>query len=176
MIEMQQNNPLHGLKLELLLSELVDFYGWKILYAALKLECFNTKPTLESSLKFLKKTEWAREKLENFYLYRFKRMPKASAAQYELKPRERGFAAGIVPRNPMVLTLESIAQMQAKASADYEALSGFNKSGANKLNRGDSGFNKPGGQHSSASGSRPGSEGRKPSTDPRDPWGTKGGA
>ncbi|MGL4713046.1 MAG: VF530 family DNA-binding protein, partial [Shewanella sp.] len=121
MIEEQQNNPLHGLKLETMITELVDFYGWKILYAALKLGCFNTNPTIEACIIFLKKTEWAREKVENFHLYRFKRMPKAVGDQFDLKPRERGFAAGIAPRKPMELTIESIAEMQAKASAEYDA-------------------------------------------------------
>lgn len=77
-IELQQNNPLHGLKLETMLQELVDFYGWDILDTAMRFNCFNTKPSIASSVKYLKKTEWAREKLENFYLYRFKRMPRAS--------------------------------------------------------------------------------------------------
>ncbi|MBV7317305.1 VF530 family DNA-binding protein [Shewanella sp. NIFS-20-20] len=126
MIELQQNNPLHGLKLEVLLTEVVDFYGWPILYAALKLQCFKTNPSIESSVKFLKKTEWAREKLENFYLYRFKRMPRPTAAQYVLKPRERGFMDGVIPKPALPLTLEKIAEMQAKAEADYQA-NGRNK-------------------------------------------------
>ncbi|MGL4473893.1 MAG: VF530 family DNA-binding protein, partial [Shewanella sp.] len=115
MIEQQQNNPLHGLKLEVLLTEVVDFYGWPILYAAVKLQCFKANPSIESSVKFLKKTEWAREKLENFYLYRFRRMPRPSAAQYVLKPRERGFVDGVIPKPALPLTFEMIAEMQAKA-------------------------------------------------------------
>lgn len=62
---------------------------------------------MKRALSFLK-TEWARERVESFYLYRFKRMPKGSAAQFELKPRERGFADGIVPRKPEALTIELI--------------------------------------------------------------------
>lgn len=69
-IELQKNNPLHGLKLETLLQELVDFYGWDILDTAMRFNCFHTKPSIASSVKYLNKTEWAREKLENFYLYR----------------------------------------------------------------------------------------------------------
>ena len=83
-IELQQNNPLHGLKLEILLQELVDFYGWEILDTAMRLNCFNTNPSIASSVKYLKKTEWAREKLENFYLYRFKRMPRASNLEFDI--------------------------------------------------------------------------------------------
>jgi uncharacterized protein (DUF2132 family) len=117
----QRNNPLHGLKAETMMAELVKFYGWDILYAAIGLKCFQTNPTIPSCLTFLKKTEWARLKVENFYLYRFKRMPKASAEQFELKPRERGFANGIVPKEPMPLTVEQIAEMKAQSEKDHKA-------------------------------------------------------
>jgi uncharacterized protein (DUF2132 family) len=122
MVELQQNNPLHGLKSETMVSELVAFYDWKILYAALRLECFNSNPNMDACVKFLKKTEWARERVENFYLYRFKRMPKGNSAQFEIKPRERGFADGILPRKPQPLTVELVAEMKAKATADYEQM------------------------------------------------------
>ncbi|WP_299494740.1 VF530 family DNA-binding protein [uncultured Shewanella sp.] len=134
MSELQQNNPLHGLKLETMITELVDFYDWKILYAALRLECFNLNPNIPACIKFLKKTEWARERVENFYLYRFKRMPKSNAGQFKLKPRERGFANGIMPRKPQALTLELVAEMRAKAEADYKAMSKQKSAGRN--NRG----------------------------------------
>jgi len=120
MIEEQQNNPLHGLKLELLLTELVDFYGWNILAAAMRFHCFETNPSIEGSLKFLRKTQWAREKLEGFYLSRFKRMPRASDDEFELPPRERAFPLSIVPREPMILTLESIELSQAKAASTHK--------------------------------------------------------
>ncbi|MCE0556331.1 MULTISPECIES: VF530 family DNA-binding protein [unclassified Motilimonas] len=134
MIEKQQNNPLHGLKNEILLAELVDFYGWSILYEALRLDCFKLNPSIESSLKFLKKTEWARIKVENFYLYRFKRMPRPSVQQFELKPRERGFADGILPRAPQELTVELIAEMKEKAQRDYEAQQALKKQKSFKPN------------------------------------------
>lgn len=120
MIEEQENNPLHGLKLKTMITELVDFYGWEVLDAALTLDCFYHKPSIESCYKFLKKTEWASEKVETFYLYRFKRMPRASSSQYQLKPRERGFAEGVLPREPLVLTVELVEEMKAKATANYE--------------------------------------------------------
>ena len=198
MIEEQQNNPLHGLKLETMITELVDFYGWKILYAALKLGCFNTNPTIEACIIFLKKTEWAREKVENFYLYRFKRMPKAIGEQFDLKPRERGFASGIAPRKPMELTIESIAKMQAQASAEYEAgnkrpNSGYGSGKSFGSGSGKSSGKKPTGGRGTGSGygssnsnSQRRSElrndlkmaersGPSPSTDDNDPWGTKRG-
>ncbi|WP_415226276.1 VF530 family DNA-binding protein [Psychromonas sp.] len=120
MIEEQQNNPLHGLKLEVLLTELVEFYGWNILAAAMRFHCFKTNPSIEGSLKFLRKTEWAREKLEGFYLSRYKRMPRPNDEEFELPPRERVFPLSIVPREPMVLTVESIKLSQAKAASAHK--------------------------------------------------------
>lgn len=157
MIEEQQNNPLHGLKLEVLLTELVEFYGWEILSAAMRFHCFKTNPSIKASLAFLRKTEWAREKLENFYLYRFKRMPKASDEQYQLAPRERGFAAGIVPRDPMILTVESIALSQAKAASAFKSKSSPRA--------------KPNYQENRTAKVQP--QKRKLSDDPSDPWGLK---
>ena len=63
-----KNNPLHGVSAKALLTELVNHYGFNILFAYLNINCFNTNPSIESSLKFLKKTDWAREKVEAFYL------------------------------------------------------------------------------------------------------------
>ncbi len=128
-IEEQQNNPLHGLKLEVLLQELVDHYGWDILDTALRFNCFHTKPSIESSVKYLRKTEWARHKLEAFYLSRFKRMPKPTEEEREMSPRERGFANGIEPREPMKLTVESILESQAKAASAYKARTGKGRRG-----------------------------------------------
>ncbi|WP_233402824.1 VF530 family DNA-binding protein [Marinomonas transparens] len=81
------NNPLHGLGLQELLTQVVDHYGFKILYAYLNINCFKTNPSIESSVKFLKKTEWPREKVEIFYLYTFKNLPRVSSEQFELPPR-----------------------------------------------------------------------------------------
>jgi len=119
-VELQQNNPLHGLKTETLLTELVEHYGWKILFAATRFKCFDINPTIKGSLKFLQKTEWARLKLESFYLYRFKRMPKPNEIEFHLDPRERGFEHGIVPLSPMKLTIESIELSQAKAASAFQ--------------------------------------------------------
>ena len=119
-IEEQQNSPLQGVSAETMLTELVEFYGWKILYAALGLKCFKIQPTIPSSLTFLKKTEWARNKVEGFYLYRFKRMPK-DRDQFDLKPRERGFPDGVEPRDPIPLTLEMIAGMKAQSENSYKS-------------------------------------------------------
>jgi uncharacterized protein (DUF2132 family) len=64
----QQNNPLHGKTLEMILHHLVDHYGWEQLGARIKIRCFNDNPSIQSSLKFLRKTPWARIKVENLYL------------------------------------------------------------------------------------------------------------
>jgi uncharacterized protein (DUF2132 family) len=62
----QQNNPLHGITLEQMLTELVDRYGWESLGAVIN--CFNNEPSMKSSLKFLRRTPWAREEVEALYL------------------------------------------------------------------------------------------------------------
>jgi len=84
-----KNNPLNGVGLKGLLTEIVDHYGFEILFAYLNINCFKTNPSIESSVKFLKKTDWAREKVEAFYLYEFKNLPKASSEQFLLPPRNR---------------------------------------------------------------------------------------
>ncbi|MDB1126120.1 VF530 family protein [Vibrio algarum] len=121
MLEEQQNNPLHGLKLEEMVKELVDFYGWDILDTAMRFNCFHTNPSIASSVKYLRKSEWAREKLEAFYLNRYKRMPRPTEAEREIPPRMRTYAVGITPREPMKLTVESILDSQAKAASSYKA-------------------------------------------------------
>lgn len=65
------NNPFHGLKLETILVKLVDFYGWEELGYKINIRCFNFDPSVSSSLKFLRKTPWAREKVEKLYLDTF---------------------------------------------------------------------------------------------------------
>lgn len=70
--EKQPNNPLHGVKLAEILDYLVDFYGWEKLGKRIRINCFNSNPTKNSSLKFLRKTPWAREQVENLYLQSLK--------------------------------------------------------------------------------------------------------
>ena len=64
----QLNNPLHGIRLATMLEELYQKYGWEELGNALNLNAFRNDPRMKSSLKFLRTTPWAREKVENFYL------------------------------------------------------------------------------------------------------------
>lgn len=64
----QANNPLHGITLQNLLTELVEHYGWEELSYMVNINCFKNDPSIKSSLKFLRKTEWARSKVENIYI------------------------------------------------------------------------------------------------------------
>ncbi|MBC8209983.1 MAG: VF530 family DNA-binding protein [Gammaproteobacteria bacterium] len=109
-----QNNPLHGVSLKNLLTEMVDHYGFNILFAYLNINCFKTNPSIDSSVKFLKKTDWAREKVESFYLYEFKHLPRASAEQFELPPRDRIVPEGQSPGEPAVLSLEDAERLWEK--------------------------------------------------------------
>ncbi|MBS1132592.1 MAG: hypothetical protein H6R16_3594 [Proteobacteria bacterium] len=68
MSEKQANNPLHGLTLENILNRLVDYYGWAELGQIIEIRCFNLDPSIASSLKFLRRTPWAREKVEALYI------------------------------------------------------------------------------------------------------------
>jgi uncharacterized protein (DUF2132 family) len=64
----QPNNPLHGVKLVDILERLVDEYGWEELGLKINIRCFNYDPSVKSSLKFLRKTPWARDKVEQLYI------------------------------------------------------------------------------------------------------------
>ena len=104
MIEVQKNNPLHGVKLEALLTVLVDHYGWPILAEAMNLNCFKSNPSIKSSLKFLRKTPWAREKVESFYLYKYKQLPRPDDEQYALPPRDRTISLDQQARSSAIIT------------------------------------------------------------------------
>lgn len=65
----QPRNPLHGLTLEAIVGALVAYYGWKELGQRIPVRCFTSDPSVPSSLKFLRKTRWAREKVEGLYLF-----------------------------------------------------------------------------------------------------------
>jgi uncharacterized protein (DUF2132 family) len=64
----QQNNPLHGKTLETIVSELVSFFDWKELGVRINIKCFTQDPSIKSSLTFLRKTPWARTKVEELYI------------------------------------------------------------------------------------------------------------
>ena len=64
----QKNNPLHGITLEMILNHLVNYFGWEELGRRIRINCFISDPSVVSSLKFLRKTPWARAKVEALYL------------------------------------------------------------------------------------------------------------
>jgi len=68
MTDDQPNNPLHGKTLEMILNHLVSHYGWEEMGRRIRIRCFTDNPSIQSSLKFLRKTPWARKKVENMYL------------------------------------------------------------------------------------------------------------
>ena len=67
--EKQAGNPLHGLTLEAIVTALSNHYGWEELGQRIAIKCFTSDPSVASSLKFLRKTPWAREKVEGLYLF-----------------------------------------------------------------------------------------------------------
>ncbi|MDO8367220.1 MAG: VF530 family protein [Saprospiraceae bacterium] len=67
-MDKQANNPLHGITLQKILEQLLDLYGWKGLANHIDINCFKNEPSLRSSLKFLRKTPWARQQVEELYL------------------------------------------------------------------------------------------------------------
>jgi uncharacterized protein (DUF2132 family) len=65
----QKNNPLHGYTLETIVKYLFAFYGWEQLYEQVPVNCFKVNPSVQSSLRFLRKTPWARQRVETIFIY-----------------------------------------------------------------------------------------------------------
>lgn len=68
MEQQKSNDPLHGITLEMILNYLVNHFGWEDLGQMIRIKCFNDNPSIKSSLTFLRKTPWARKKVEDLYL------------------------------------------------------------------------------------------------------------
>ena len=68
----ESNDPLHGITLEMILTRLVELHGWEKMGRIIRIRCFNNNPSIKSSLQFLRRTPWARSKVEALYL-RYKR-------------------------------------------------------------------------------------------------------
>jgi len=79
MSQEQPNNPLHGITLKALLEDLVARHGWEELGARINIRCFTSNPSIKSSLKFLRKTDWARAKVEQLYIADQRRLAKKQA-------------------------------------------------------------------------------------------------
>ena len=69
----QENNPLHGITLEKMVTRLVEHYGWESLAKKININCFKSDQSIKSSLKFLRKTQWARDKVERLFVSTFKK-------------------------------------------------------------------------------------------------------
>lgn len=67
MVDTSHTDPLHGVTLEQVVTRLVEHYGWEELGRLIEIRCFNQDPSISSSLKFLRRTPWARQKVENLY-------------------------------------------------------------------------------------------------------------
>ena len=78
----QPNNPLHGITLENVLTKLVDHYSWSGLAVKININCFSKDPSIKSSLKFLRKTPWARQKVEALYLSTFEKKSPWAGSRY----------------------------------------------------------------------------------------------
>lgn len=76
----QPRNPLHGLTLQAIVTQLADFYGWDELGQRIPVRCFTHDPSIHSSLKFLRKTPWAREKVEGLYLFMLREKRRSQGA------------------------------------------------------------------------------------------------
>jgi len=103
MSEQDRNNPLHGVGLDAMFSEILRHYHWEILAEQLKFKCLENHPSFAGATKFLKKTKWAREKTEAFYLYKFKQLPIPSDEEHLLPPRERRFEDDLENKPPAVI-------------------------------------------------------------------------
>ncbi len=82
----QPANPLHGIKLEAIVTALASHYGWEGLSQRINIRCFTSEPSVASSLKFLRKTPWAREKVEGLYLFMLRDIKRSSPAVHNFPP------------------------------------------------------------------------------------------
>ena len=93
----QARNPLHGLTLEAIVTALVDQFGWPGLAERIPVRCFSSDPSVASSLKFLRKTPWARDKVEGLYLF----MLRETRRQRTLNPENQlGALPNVKPNTP----------------------------------------------------------------------------
>ncbi|PKH03291.1 DUF2132 domain-containing protein [Psychromonas sp. MB-3u-54] len=115
MTDKKPNNPLYGLKLELLLTEISEHYGWELLSEGMCIDRFQYHTGMKSTAKFLRNNQWAREKVENFYLYQYKNFPYPDNKQLAIPPRDRQIPSDQQTDEPADITEESILQLD-KAS------------------------------------------------------------
>lgn len=82
----QPGNPLHGVTLEAIVTALADHYGWEELGQRINIRCFTSEPSMASSLKFLRKTPWAREKVESLYLFMLREVKRTRPSIHNFPP------------------------------------------------------------------------------------------
>jgi uncharacterized protein (DUF2132 family) len=82
----QPGNPLHGVTLEAMVTALSDHYGWEELGQRIAIRCFTFEPSVPSSLKFLRKTPWARDKVESLYLFMLREQRRAAPTVHNFPP------------------------------------------------------------------------------------------
>ena len=86
----QAGNPLHGVTLETMVTALAQHYGWEDLGQRINIRCFTSEPSVASSLKFLRKTPWAREKAKNLYLFMLRELKRAEPSVHNFPPPRTG--------------------------------------------------------------------------------------
>ena len=84
--DQQAGNPLHGVTLEAIVIALVGHYGWEELGQRIAIRCFQSEPSVASSLKFLRKTPWARDKVESLYLFMLREIRRNSPTVHNFPP------------------------------------------------------------------------------------------
>ncbi len=168
-----KSNPLNGVGLKSLLIEIVDHYGFQILFAYLNINCFKNNPSIESSVKFLKKTDWARNKVEAFYLFKYKNLPKASSEQFSLSPRELIFADDQTPGTPAELSLEEAGQLSEERAvkAALWDLDAGRRSGKSFSAQQNKTFNEQDSTHRENGDHESPKSTRRPANGDIDPWG-----
>ena len=85
-LDQQAGNPLHGVTLEAIVTALAEHYGWDALGQRINIRCFTSEPSVASSLRFLRKTPWAREKVEGLYLFMLREIRRAGPPVHNFPP------------------------------------------------------------------------------------------
>lgn len=108
---MTNNNPLYGLKMDALLTEISEHYGWDVLSEALRIDRFQYHTGMKSTVKFLRNHQWAKDKVENFYLYQYKNFPCPDDKQLSIAPRDRFISVDEKPGEPLPITADVISEI-----------------------------------------------------------------
>lgn len=96
----QPGNPLHGVTLEAIVTALAAHYGWEGLGQRIAIRCFQSEPSVASSLKFLRKTPWAREKVESLYLFMLRDIKRSSPLVHNFPPPRAAKSPATGPDDP----------------------------------------------------------------------------